>query len=285
MISDIKIDKNRLLDSFSKYKSFSNLKVLKCYKVLFNKNGILKNIGCYTITPIILFHFICVIIFYLKDSKIIKCQINEIIYIKKNIKKKKVKVEIKKGNNKSKMIKEKSKTEIIKKKEGNNKKEKINSPIKKRTKRRNKSQSIKINLLKTSDDITNKEPTKLKLIKSENNLLKSGDSLINKNNDMNKIEEKIKINKSIMRFNDYELNILPYNQAIKYDKRSFSKFYLSLLKTRHILMFSFCPSKDYNSRIIKIYLFFYSFAIYLTVNALFFDDNTINKIYEVLKNI
>ena len=97
---------------------------------------------------------------------------------------------------------------------------------------------------------------------------------------MNKIEEKIKINKSIMRFNDYELNILPYNKAIKYDKRSFSKFYLSLLKTRHILMFSFCPSKDYNSRIIKIYLFFYSFAIYLTVNALFFDDNTINKIYE-----
>ena len=46
------------------------------------------------------------------------------------------------------------------------------------------------------------------------------------------------------------------------------------------MIFSFFYNKDYNSKIVKIDLFFVSFAIYYTVNALFFDDNTMHKIYE-----
>ena len=86
LISEISIDKNRLYDSFTDYKNIANMNVMKCYYVLFNKKGILNNIGCYILIPIILLHFICVIIFYLKDSKIIKNQINEIIDAKKNLK-------------------------------------------------------------------------------------------------------------------------------------------------------------------------------------------------------
>ena len=37
--------------------------------------------------------------------------------------------------------------------------------------------------------------------------------------------------------------------------------------------------EDYNSRVIKIDLFFINFAIYYTVNALFFNDKTMHKIY------
>ena len=40
------------------------------------------------------------------------------------------------------------------------------------------------------------------------------------------------------------------------------------------------PNNDYNSMVIKICLFFYSFGLYYTVNALFFTDSTMNKIYE-----
>ena len=36
---------------------------------------------------------------------------------------------------------------------------------------------------------------------------------------------------------------------------------------------------DYNSKIIKLDLFFISFSIFYTVNALFFDDETMHKIY------
>ena len=83
-----------------------------------------------------------------------------------------------------------------------------------------------------------------------------------------------------MRYNEYELNTLPYKEALISDKRTYLQFYFSLLKTKHLFIFSFFPSNDYNLRIIKIYLFFFSFTIYCTVNALFFSDATMHKIYE-----
>ena len=38
--------------------------------------------------------------------------------------------------------------------------------------------------------------------------------------------------------------------------------------------------KDHNSMIIKICLFFFSFGLYFSINALFFTDETMYKIYE-----
>ena len=82
-----------------------------------------------------------------------------------------------------------------------------------------------------------------------------------------------------MDYNDNELNELPYDLALKYDNRSFSQYYISLLKTKHTLIFIFFYNKDYNSKIIKIDLFFIGFSINYTVNALFFTDNTMHNIY------
>ena len=45
-------------------------------------------------------------------------------------------------------------------------------------------------------------------------------------------------------------------------------------------MFSFSSFNDYNSKIIKILLFFFSSSLDLTVNALFFTDDTMHKIYQ-----
>ena len=83
-----------------------------------------------------------------------------------------------------------------------------------------------------------------------------------------------------MKFNDGELNNLSYNLALKYDKRTYTQYYMSLLKTKHIIFFSFFNNNDYNSRIIKIDLFFIGFILYYTINALFFNDETMHKIYE-----
>ena len=85
---------------------------------------------------------------------------------------------------------------------------------------------------------------------------------------------------NILEYNDNELNSLNYDEAIKYDKRSFIQYYFSLLKANHLLIFSFYSNnKDYNSQIIKIFLFFFFFSLNLTINALFFNDNTMHKIY------
>ena len=83
-----------------------------------------------------------------------------------------------------------------------------------------------------------------------------------------------------MEYIDEEVNMLPYEKALEYDKRKYCQYYISLLKTKHNLIFSFFNFKDYNSQIIKIDLFVIGFTIYYTVNALFYNDDTMHNIYE-----
>ena len=47
----------------------------------------------------------------------------------------------------------------------------------------------------------------------------------------------------------------------------------------HLFVFTFYINlRDYNSQIIKIFLFFFIFYVHFTVNALFFNDDTMHKI-------
>ena len=84
--------------------------------------------------------------------------------------------------------------------------------------------------------------------------------------------------KDILETKDFEINSFEFEDTLKLDKRSYFQYYFSLLKYNHPLMFSFCSYNDYNSRIIKIFLFFFSFSSDLTINALFFNDDTMHKI-------
>ena len=86
--------------------------------------------------------------------------------------------------------------------------------------------------------------------------------------------------KDFIEQKDFEINSLDYEDAIKVDHRNFFEYYISLIKNNHPLLFSFASYKDYNIRIIKIFLFFFSFSLNLSINALFFNDETMHKIYE-----
>ena len=89
------------------------------------------------------------------------------------------------------------------------------------------------------------------------------------------------VNKEIkVLYNDYELNSFDYRNALLYDKRTFFEYYLVLIKTKNIILFSFCPRKDYNSIIIRSCIFSLSFSIYYAINFAFFNDDTLHKIYE-----
>lgn len=46
---------------------------------------------------------------------------------------------------------------------------------------------------------------------------------------------KKSLTNNINRYNDYELNNLGYNIALKNDKRSYFQYYYSLLKMKHLL--------------------------------------------------
>jgi hypothetical protein len=107
-----------------------------------------------------------------------------------------------------------------------------------------------------------------------------------KNN--NKSKENHKLNcknhqihhDKVIKYNDYELNSLLYKDALLIDKRNYIQYYMSLIKTKHIILFIFMPSNDYNLIAIKLSLFIFSFCLYFTINALFFTDKTMHKIYE-----
>ena len=96
----------------------------------------------------------------------------------------------------------------------------------------------------------------------------------------NNSQVKLKKTKEILKHNDEELNNFNFQEALVYDKRTYCEYYISLLKTKNNLIFSFCYNNDYNSKIVKIDLFFIGFIIIFGVNALFFDDDTMHKIYE-----
>ena len=92
-----------------------------------------------------------------------------------------------------------------------------------------------------------------------------------KNNKKNKVNKK--------EYIDEEINGFSYKRAISYDKRNYCQYYASLLKTNHNLISALFNSNDYNSGIIKIDLFFIGFTNDYTVNALFYNDDTMHKIY------
>ena len=81
-------------------------------------------------------------------------------------------------------------------------------------------------------------------------------------------------------YENFEINNITYKEALKGDKRTYCQYYLSLIKEKHIIIFTFNKNENYNPYIIKICLFFLLFALYIFINTLFFNDSAIHKIFE-----
>ena len=159
------------------------------------------------------------------------------------------------------------------------------NPTKKKRKRQNKINIIDLNKLRSRNRKVDLIPNSTNInTKSYQSQLKTENERLEtpKREETPKKEEKPHIvypKEEFIKMNDYEINNLSYEDALKYDKRNFFQYYWSLLKVGHICMFAFVPNNDYNSRIIKVCLFFFSFSLYITVNALFFTDETMHNIY------
>ena len=70
--ADMHINKTKLYQNFLDIKNIANINILICYKNLLEINGIIYNIGSYIIIAIIIFHIICIIIFYAKQYDLLK---------------------------------------------------------------------------------------------------------------------------------------------------------------------------------------------------------------------
>ena len=279
--ADMKIDKNKLFANLKDIKNIVNINILVCYKKLLNLKNIYRNIGSLIIICIIGFHLIAILIFYISQINRINQIIKNIIFgiiNKKSIKqdKNKKNVQIKNQNSNISNNKVKKSNQIrtfipLKKVKNNNNNYNYSLFNKNKSKFNNKNIIINNN----NYFINNKVRIKKNFL-SENKI-NSHESLFKLRS--SKGNENMKY-KNIMNYNNEELNELSYNMALIHDKRTYCQYYCSLLKTKHNLIFSFCNSEDYNAKIIKIDLFFIEFTISYVINALFFNDETMHKIYE-----
>ena len=262
-ISEIINNKDSLSQSFNVNDSSissSNLGLMKCIDTLFSKYGLLKNLENYILIIMIFLYAGSAILYYRIGSSLLESDIAEILDNKfENEKKNK---EIEKKNRKSiKSQKKKEENDV-----SNPKKKKRKSSL--HTKKLNKGNKLRksITINKKDLDINvgyDKSLSIFKLKNNSNNNLPHG------------------INDSIIapNLNDYELNTLPYNEALLYDKRDILGIYFSILRRNHPLLFSFIPNGDYNTMVIKLDIFILKFGICSAINALFFTESTIHKIY------
>ena len=303
-ISKISFDKNEFFDSFYSTLFNSNFRVLKCIKLLFSIKGIKTNYGFYLMTGLALC-FIGFIIVHIMTglTKLINI-INDILIQKgikvkedlrdnknennelknkdgQNNKKKEIEKEIKYVDNKHSKKRHSSKINKIEKKDL--KIEELQAPYKKRNSKKHISSKIKRdakenrNTIKVAElnintkDEMNKETIEIK-------------ETSNNEKDLNQNKEEVYQEKQILEeyknLKDEELDDLDYEIAIIVDKRTYWQLYLSLIKKNQLIIFTFITNDDYNLRAIKIILFIVSFALFFSINAFFFSDGTMDKIYE-----
>ena len=238
-LDNLEINSKNLLKNFIDIKRITNVEIIKCYKIVFKIKNLKKNYGSFIIIFIFIIYFLCLIIFYSKSWKNL---INEIIKIKELYDKGKKENKDNKLNKKIYSFK------------------KNNFSKKKRMKNSKMMDSLKIKMEKEKN------------IKQKNKLEKKSEIIYKRD----KLKER---NKNILEYTDSELNSLTYKEALKNDKRTYFQYYFSLLKKKISILFSFYPNKDYNSQIIKSFLFFFYWASDIAINALFFTDDTMHKIY------
>ena len=295
-MNDIKSVINNLEQNFLDFKTYSNIKIIYCYKLVFSKNGLKSNIGSYIILILIFCCIILTIIFIQDKNRKLKYLIYDKIYIKinKNLNSPpKTKCTKLINESSSKKINKSLNNSKISDSLQNCKKLKIpgkaNINIYKNNKKKTNQIVFQNNFIILDSQNNDKSNTKFILNKEK---YKNDKKKTINQNDKNRVEifkrgkdnKKVPLNLDNIYFNDEELNSMKYEEAIKYDKRTYFQFYWALLKKKQLILFTFVSKNDYNIFILKIILFILSISLYFTVNALFFDDDTMHNIYETSTN-
>ena len=264
---------------------FSNYKVLLCYKLPFRIDSITTNIGSIIIIILFIIYIIFLIIFCYKGIAQFKS------FFKDEIN----------NNNDIKPIKwTNEKLNIKNRIRNDNKLNSHRSSSRKSLKRNYKSMNLfqyppKKELISYQNEYYKNE----NLIKKtrNNHLLKlnDNDSKTKKilspeqnsvmNNGTEKVPEKVINNSDNLEDIKKEDNVEIYNfenkekETMNKDKKSFFEIYLSILRKKHIILFTFFTRNDYNIIYMKLERFIFSVSTYMALNIFFFEDETMHKIY------
>ena len=272
----------------------SNFMVMKCIKTVF-KEKLYNNIGFILMTIILLITIILTAYDIFNVNKKINNFIDSIlkgkISKKNSITKRKSNKEMTLKGNKNKL---KLKTKkILKKVKSSKIGDKTKEPpkkdniynVKKKNTRIYINQKSKKNAIGNVNINSKENLFYKKFVNKESSLSNTSINKKNYNSENHKIflNDKEEVNKKINynpnSLTDNELNTLEYKKALKYDKRTFIEYYISLIKLKQIIVFTFFPLNDYNIITVKISLFLINFSLFFTIIAFFYDDNTMHNIY------
>ena len=249
--------------------SSSSINLMKCFNTVFSKYGLLKNLGNYILLLMVIVFSVSSILFYKIGYVLLENDIKQILLVKE---KNEESINIYNYSHKKDLKDLKPKKKKKKKKKNKNRNNHLAHPNRKSIK---KSAEI-IDSINTGKDIKiHKSFSKLEFIEN-----KKRNNNIN-NVDCSSIKEKLQDSKvANITYTDYELNFFSYKEALEKDKRNIKEYYISLIRAKHPIVFSFIPIKDYNSMIIKIDIFLIGFGVIYAMNALFFTEGTIHQIYK-----
>ena len=264
-------------DSFHSTLKNSNWKVMICYNLVFNFKIFCHNYGSILSLIFFLIYVGFIVLFIIKGIEPLQIVISKIMFEEKSDNKDS---EVNLNSPKDSQINKRTK-----KKKKSKKKVRIKLYPPKKSNSRNQNNGITI----IKDSISVNESKKLKSEK----LLTNVDKVKNDLNKSKKVKEvtyteiaeskkkkditKKKEEKILGDLDDFQLNNLNYEDAVKYDKRSFLKTYWSVLLREHLLIFTFMTWKDYNLFYIKIDRFLVLICTQMTMNGLFFSDESMHK--------
>ena len=283
----------------------SNIKVVKCVSIIFKINLFENNYGFYIMFFMILFNIVIIFLSpFDKIENLLNKYCNDVLDKMKKIYK----------NNENENINHKNKENIIVQfNSGNNNlnninKAKKNIPItpsvilSKDNKKKFDFNRIRIINSKRLKNIGNSN-----LITSNNSQIEKSNLSFNKGkehpielNDTYKKEEQklikelkekensefyiyyvikyIPYEKRKKFLSENEIENLSYKNALEIEDRNKSNYYFSLLKEKNKIISIVLNDKDFNIQSVKLLNFIFDFNLSLTINALFYNDETIYQI-------
>ena len=305
-------------NELNSFVSVSNVKIINCYKNFLNLKDIIKNYGGMLCIVVLIIQLICFLIFCFCGIKPIETQLSDLFVLGRAIVKRlsqvtgihlsgnlgnqtnnnNFKLPGKKFNlwGQIKILKQKNKLKLREKRipeirinNSNPPKKIISSDYDKNRER--DSEEIKIKFAEPNENIFQIENGQKKEINAlvdytrnkadgeNSNNTKISNTIYKTKTQKNIQEDEKSENSQLYNYENDELNDLPFEKALKYDKRSFCKYYGYILLSSHIILNVLFIHNDYNLFVVKLGLLFMTFPINLTMNIFFYTSKSIKLNY------
>ena len=269
--------------------SSSNILVLQCYKQVFVKKNIFKNVGSYIVFGITGVQIICSILFFSLDM----VKIFKYIY---NLTEVFIKYAKKKAKNKSFNINNSTESAPPKKDEKYKSKTK-NKDIKNKSRNFKGFKILPYNYDSTKNKLGNQKDLSYLTKSSSKNVVTNSSFRKDTTNDievynykeiMNEFTHNTNTDKSqknlvedidMKEYLKPEFDEMEYDDAIKYDNRTFCEYYWDRLKDKQIIINTFCNKENLKPITIKIILLLLNIELYFVVNGLFYSEEYISGLF------